>query len=93
MGSILKNLGIAILFVAVIYFGYKMFFAADSQLMIDSGGGEGQLVASEFLVKLNELQSINFSSAIFSDRRFNSFTSFSTMPEPADAGRDNPFSF
>lgn len=93
MGSVIKNLGLAVVVVGVLYFGYKMFFApGSSELMVDGGTSEGELVASEFLVKLNELQSIDFSSDLFSDRRFNSFESFSTSPDPVEAGRANPFS-
>lgn len=92
MGSIVKNLMIAVVVVGVLYFGYKFFFAAgDAELVVD-GGSEGQLVASEFLIKLNELQSIDFSSDLFSDARFNSFQSFSTAPDPVESGRANPFS-
>ena len=88
----MKNLMIAVVVVGVLYFGYKFFFAAgDAELVVD-GGSEGQLVASEFLIKLNELQSIDFSNDLFSDVRFNSFQSFSTVPDPVESGRDNPFS-
>ena len=94
MGSIIKNLAVAVILVGVLYLGYTMFFGGNSsELELREGSSEGQLIASEFLIKLNELQNINFSSAIFSDPRFNSFTSFSTMPEPVEAGRSNPFSF
>ena len=94
MGSIIKNLAVAVILVGVIYLGYNMFFGGNSsELMLGEGSSEGQLIASEFLIKLNELQTINFSTAIFSDARFNSFTSFSTLPEPVEAGRTNPFSF
>lgn len=94
MGSIIKNLLFAVVLVALLYFGYKMFFGAGSaELMVDGSASEGQLVASEFLIKLNELQSIDFSSELFSDRRFNSFVSFSTVPGPVTSGRENPFSF
>ena len=94
MGSIIKNLAVAVILVGVIYLGYNMFFAGNSsELMLGEGSSEGQLIASEFLIKLNELQTINFSSAIFSDPRFDSLTSFSTLPEPVESGRTNPFSF
>lgn len=94
MGSIIKNLAVAVILVGVLYLGYNMFFGGNSaELMLGEGSNEGELIASEFLIKLNELQSINFSSAIFSDPRFNSLASFSTLPEPVPAGRTNPFSF
>lgn len=93
MGSLIKNLLFAVVLVGLLYFGYKMFFATDSAtLMIEGGASEGQLVAREFLIKLNELQSISFSSGLFSDPRFNSFESFSTLPDSVQAGRENPFS-
>lgn len=93
MGSLMKNLLFAVVLVGLLYFGYKLFFATRGpELMVDGGTGEGQRIASEFLIKLNELQSIDFSTTLFSDRRFNSFESFSTSPEPVEAGRANPFS-
>lgn len=94
MSSIIKNLVFAVVLVGVVYLGYITFFGGnDAELLIDAGASEGQLIASEFLIKLNELEAIDFSSDLFSDQRFNSFVSFSTEPEPVGAGRDNPFSF
>lgn len=75
------------------YLGYITFFApGDSSLILEGDAKEGQLLATEFLVRLDELQSINFSRDLFNDPRFRSLVSFSTAPEIVPAGRPNPFS-
>lgn len=77
---------------AVLYAGYYFFIANNnSNLVIDEGVNEGEVLASEFLVRLNEIEDINFSRELFEDPRFRSLVSFSTAPEPASSGRANPF--
>lgn len=93
MGSILKNLVIAVIFIGLLYLAYTIFLAKDdSELVLDGGTNEGQMLASEFLIRLNELNEIDFSRELFEDARFRSFTSFSTAPDATEVGRPNPFS-
>ena len=93
MSSLIKNLAVGIILIGVMYLGYTMFFVADNaSLAIDNGSNEGAMLASEFLVRLNELQAINFSRELFDDPRFRSLTSFSTVPDTVSSGRPDPFS-
>lgn len=93
MKSLLKNLLIFSVIAAVLYFGYNTFFADDG-LMLDTGSSnsEGEQLTREFVVRLGELEQINFSRELFEDPRFRSLISFSTPPESVSAGRSNPFS-
>ena len=93
MKSLLKNLVIIIVLGAILYVGYNFFFAGGGvALEVGSGTNEGEVLTQEFLVRLGELESINFSRELFEDPRFRSLSSFSTSPETADVGRPNPFS-
>lgn len=92
MSALIKNIIIYAVLAGVLYAGYAFFIAnKDSNLAIDNGVNEGEVVASEFLVRLNEIQNIDFSRDFFEDARFRSLVSFSVAPEPVSAGRSNPF--
>lgn len=93
MKSLLKNIVIIIVVGAILYIGYNFFFAGGGvALEIGSETNEGEILTQEFLVRLGELESIDFSRELFEDPRFRSLSSFSTSPESADVGRSNPFS-
>lgn len=93
MSSLIKNLLIIVVVIAVVYFGYNFFFAGnDPALDLGIRSNEGDILNAEFISRLNELEEVNFSSSIFTDARFRSLESFSTVPEPASAGRSLPFS-
>lgn len=93
MKSILKNLIIIVVLGAAVYFGYNTFFAGGG-IALEGGAisNQGEILTQEFLVRLGELERINFSGELFNDPRFRSLTSFSTSPESATVGRSNPFS-
>jgi len=93
MKSLLKNLLVIIVLGAILYAGYNFFFAGGGvALDVGLGSNEGEILTQEFLVRLGELEQINFSRELFEDPRFRSLSSFSTTPESADVGRSNPFS-
>lgn len=92
MGSIIKNLAIAIAVIGVLYVGYSAFFQSSPELSVTSDSNEGQLLANEFLIRLHEIEAISFPRDLFDDARFRSLVSFSTAPEDVAAGRPNPFS-
>lgn len=78
---------------AVLYVGYNWFISGGAQVLETSPkNSEGEMLTREFLVRLSELEGIDFSRQLFDDPRFRSLTSFSTTPEPVQAGRANPFS-
>jgi len=92
MKSLVKNLAILIIVGLMLYVGYNYFFASNSiSLDIGAGSSQGQLLTNEFLIKLNELETINFTGELFNDPRFQSLTSFGSVPPAASAGRANPF--
>ncbi len=90
--SLIKNLLILVVILGALYFAYKFLIADNSSsLVIDNGAVEGQILASEFLVRLYEIENISFSRELFEDARFRSLVSFSSAPDPVSAGRSNPF--
>lgn len=93
MKSLLKNIIIFVVLAGIIYFVYTNFFANnDLSLNTSSSNNEGEQITREFVMRLNELEQINFSSSIFTDPRFRSLTSFSTSPDSSvSSGRPNPF--
>ncbi len=89
----IKNIIIFLVVAVALYAAYRFLIVNnDPALMVDGGVNEGQMVASEFLVRLNEIESITFSRDLFEDARFRSLVSFGTAPDPVSAGRSNPFS-
>ncbi len=92
MSSLIKNILIFAALSGVLYAGYYIFFAGtDSELNV-GGVSEGEMMASEFLLRLNEIERMSFSREFFEDARFRSFVSFGGAPEAVSAGRANPFS-
>ncbi len=93
MSSLLKNLLIFIVLAGLLYAGYYIFSVnKEANLAVDGGVSEGELLATEFLMRLNEIQNIDLSRDFFDDARFRSLVSFNTNPESVSAGRPNPFS-
>ncbi len=92
MKSVLKNLVIFAGLAALLYAGYNFFFSG-GDIYLDNGTGssQGEVLTREFLVRLNELERIDFSRELFDDVRFRSLTSFDSLPTSATAGRSNPF--
>lgn len=89
----IKNLITILGLVLLLFFGYYIF-------VLDSGGLElnNQLVASqadaetrEFLVKLNELKTIDLQTEILNDDRFRNLVDYSSTVRPSVVGRNNPF--
>lgn len=93
MSSLFKNITIFIILAGVLYAGYYIFSVnKEADLAVDGGASEGELLATEFLLRLNEIQNIELSRDFFDDARFRSLVSFNTNPESVSAGRPNPFS-
>jgi len=93
MSSFLKNTLIIIVFAAVLYAGYYIFMSnEDASLTITGGTSDGELMATEFLLRLSEIEQISITRDFFDDARVLSLVSFSTSPQSVPAGRPNPFS-
>lgn len=92
MSSLFKNILVFAGLAAVAYAGYYIFVLNNESTLTSSSSSEGQMLTMEFLTRLNELERINLSEAIFMDARFHSLVDFSSEPESVPAGRSNPFS-
>lgn len=92
MSSIFKNILIFAGLAALAYAGYYFFVLNKDATLDTTTSSEGQMLTNEFLQRLNELDSVDLSRAVFDDERFRSLVDFSTTPEEASAGRSNPFS-
>ena len=93
MSSLIKNIIIFVILAGVLYAGYYIFSVnKEANLSVDGGANEGEVLATEFLMRLNEIQDIDLSRDFFDDARFRSLVSFNTNPESVSAGRANPFS-
>lgn len=92
MSSLFKNILVFAGLAAVAYAGYYIFILNNESTLSSSSSSEGQMLTMEFLKRLNDLERINLSGAIFADPRFRSLVDFSTDPEPVPAGQANPFS-
>lgn len=94
MGSIVKNIVIVGGLIAVAGMGYYLIvverdgaISPNDALMV----GQAERETQEFLRRLNDVQTIKLSGAVFSDERFNSFVDFTQPVGPVPFGRDNPF--
>lgn len=93
MSSLIKNILIFAVLAGVLYAGYYVFFSGNSsELNMSTGASEGEMMASEFLLRLNEIEKMSFSREFFEDARFRSLVSFRVAPDTVTAGRSNPFS-
>ncbi len=92
MSSIFKNILVFAGLAGLAYAGYYFFVLNKDANLNSTESSEGQLLTNEFLQRLNEIQNVDLSKAIFDDERFRSLVDFSSMPEEASAGRSNPFS-
>lgn len=93
MSSLIKNILVIAVLGSVAYAGYYVFVIQnESSLNTGSRANEGELLTTEFLQKLGDLQRIDLSGEFFRDARLRSLTDFSTVPEAVSGGRSNPFS-
>ena len=93
MSSLVKNILIFTILAGVLYAGYYIFtLNSESNLEVDGGVSEGEFLATEFLLRLNEIQNISLSRGFFDNAKFRSLVSFETSPEAVSSGRPNPFS-
>ena len=94
MTSIIKNIIVIGGLLALAGIGYYLFVIQGSATLNtgnSSGISQAEIETQSFLRRLEELQTINLSTAIFQDARFRSLTDFSTTIDRVQAGRNNPF--
>lgn len=91
MSSFTKNILIFAALAALAYAGYYLFIMNKDSGLETSSGSEGQMLTNEFLQRLNDIEQVGLSRAVFDDVRFRSLVDFSSSPETVPAGRGNPF--
>ncbi|OGG85867.1 hypothetical protein A2392_00425 [Candidatus Kaiserbacteria bacterium RIFOXYB1_FULL_46_14] len=91
MSSLVKNILVFAALAALAYAGYYLFILNKDAGLETSSGSEGQLLTSEFLNRLNDIEQVALSRTVFDDARFRSLIDFSSAPQEVPAGRENPF--
>ncbi|OGG41340.1 hypothetical protein A2837_02355 [Candidatus Kaiserbacteria bacterium RIFCSPHIGHO2_01_FULL_46_22] len=91
MSSITKNILIFAALAALAYAGYYLFVIKKDSSLNTTSSSEGQMLTNEFLQRLNDIEQVGLSRAVFDDARFRSLVDFSSTPDTVPAGRDNPF--
>ena len=95
MVSLIKNIVVIVGLLALAALGYYL-FVLERGSTINSGLSadvqQSEIEAQEFLRRLEDVESIEISTAVFSDSRFQSLTDFSSEVDRVPVGRDNPFS-
>lgn len=95
MGSIFKNIFITGGLIAIAVGGYYLIVIERSSTMTTTDSfaqSQTERETQEFLRRLDDLQSIQLSTSIFGDPRFDSFVDFTNDVLPLPYGRENPFS-
>ncbi len=95
MSAKTKQTIIAVIVIAVAFFGFKMFFTSDipaDQGLITQNAEDSYLANGEdILVLLGKLNNIQLDNSLFSNKIFLSLTSFERPLEEQVLGRPNPF--
>lgn len=94
MSGLLKNIVIIVGLLLLVLLGYYLFVIERNSTLqtgVGTAFGQAELETQEFLLRLEELQKITISTAVFQDPRFRSLTDFSTVVEQVPAGRSTPF--
>jgi hypothetical protein len=89
---LIKNILTLIVLAVILYAAYYFLFSdRNPDLTSSAGANDGEMLASEFLMRLNEIETLSFSRGFFDDPRFRSLVSFSSAPADVSVGRPNPF--
>ncbi|MDP3726514.1 MAG: hypothetical protein Q8R36_04950 [bacterium] len=96
MSQKIKNTIFIIVFVAIVFVAYSLFFKKDdvAPLLTSQSatqGGRETSVVQEFLVLLNTLNNLELDTGIFQDPVFNSLQDESVELQEEPKGRKNPF--
>lgn len=94
MSKLLKNIIFAGGFALILWLGYVVFIQdSDPALTASNAQVNNQAVrdAQDFLLKLQQLRTIELEGALFSDPRFNSLIDLRQEVTAEPVGRTNPF--
>lgn len=93
MAGLFKNLIVILSLLALAGIGYYL-FVIEKEADIETAGGsavDAQRESQVLIKQLQDVQKIQLSNALFSDRRFRSLVDFGTPVERVSVGRENPF--
>lgn len=94
MGSLLKNIFIIGGLIAIAVGGYYLVVIERSSTVSTENvftEDQTEQETQAFLRRLEDLESIELSTSLFADPRFNSFVDFTNEVLPLPYGRGNPF--
>lgn len=94
MSPLIKNLLIATIAAVALWFGYQTFIASDDALLVADNAAATSAAArdaQEFLIRLQQLNAIEFDRSIFDDPRFRSLVDLRQVVLDEPVGRTNPF--
>lgn len=94
MSPLIKNALIATIAAVALWFGYQMFIANDDPLLVSSNTtatSQAARDAQQFLVRLQQLNAIEFDRSVFEDVRFRSLVDLRQVVLDEPVGRTNPF--
>lgn len=94
MSSMIKNIIVICGLIALAAVGYYLFVAQRSASLNGTGldsSSQANIELNSFLIRLQELETIDLSNSLFSDARFRSLQDNSKTITPAAVGRVNPF--
>ena len=94
MSSLLKNILFAVGLAAILWLGYKLFFAADEAQLSTLNANvlsQASRDTQEFLRMLQQLRDIKLNQELFDDARFQTFVNHRQAIVPEPVGRQNPF--
>jgi hypothetical protein len=80
--------------VIVTVIGYFYFYGASAPAaspLVQSSSADSEAVGSQVLTLLNQIQSLNIDTSIFSDPGFLTLRDYSVAIPPENVGRANPF--
>lgn len=93
MAGLFKNLVVILSLLALAGIGYYLFVIEGGANLEsnDNSAADAERESQLLIRQLQDVQNIELSGAIFSDRRFRSLVDFGSPVNRVPVGRDNPF--
>ena len=94
MSPLLRNLALALVLALIAWLGYVVFLKDDEEVVSTANSGvinEAVRDGQEFLMRLQQMRSIELEGAVLNDPRFKSLIDLRQDLVAEPVGRDNPF--
>jgi energy-coupling factor transporter ATP-binding protein EcfA2 len=91
MKALIKNIIFLVSLIALVAFGYVVFFKDDTVVLDEETLNQARLGDEEFLAKLKDLQDLDLETSLFDDEEFLSLVDHTVQVVDEEAGRPNPF--